>query len=1001
MGPAVIPLRFSSVESALRGEAFEHQPVATVCLNAAGQLLAANVAAAAWIGLSSAELIGRNLAEHLAARAQRHFARRWQRLWRRLQDPTAFNQHVRLQLADGRLVRPRLLGRLFICDGESFALISVLPTESDPLARMLHARANASGAGLHEGQLLLGPDRRVLAGRGPVKPLLGIPVAGAQGVPFEFLVDEAASGEFLRAFSRVCGGPSRSTVTLVGTARAYAGHLVKRRFNITLINLLSIDAVKAVLVRLRGVEEATTGAQRAQVLQDRLGDLAQRLCDVVILTDALGRDICLAMGVHALLGRDEADCIGAPVADVLIDQDRAAMQRVLRSCLESGFVPGARHHCLVRARTVQGDLRTLWVKVENGVQDPRLGGLLISAQDVSMLVAQGGEDRQSRQLEFRERLLNLAIQSRADFVQSLSGILRSGADALRGAGVGFWRLDRGRLVCEAFYSRADQRFLREWIGHDFVPAATHSVDRFLDRTPLAVADLNLASEGLDPQWARLRSCLSAPAMLDGEVAGIIAVFDTQARRWDSDETGFVATAALMIALAIEAAQRVEAEGRVEQLAWYDPLTGLPNRNLLRDNLRDALALAADARQRLALLLIDLDRFKDVNDSQGHLVGDAIIKRAAQVLREVTADQASTVARLGGDEFVVMVENFTHRQDIAELGDRITRALYRSDLVPALAAQVSASVGVALFPEHGRETGVLLKNADSAMYQAKRDGRNQVSFFNPVRHERAAREARVSLELMRAVQAETPQFFLEYQPQVEMHSRKVVGLEALLRWRHPQKGLIMPDRFVDVAESSGLSERITAWVLNEVCAQISRWRESFPAYDLPVSVNVPGRDFASNALPLAVRAALKRHQIEPRHVVLEVTERTLIGDGAVSNDVVTEFASSGVGLVLDDFGTGYCTLSYLRRLPIRAIKIDRSFVKNLPNDADGKALVEAIVGLASHFRLPVVAEGVETTEQADYLHGRGCEFAQGYLYSRPLPSGQISEQLARLPGLPLH
>jgi EAL domain-containing protein (putative c-di-GMP-specific phosphodiesterase class I) len=332
-----------------------------------------------------------------------------------------------------------------------------------------------------------------------------------------------------------------------------------------------------------------------------------------------------------------------------------------------------------------------------------------------------------------------------------------------------------------------------------------------------------------------------------------------------------------------------------------------------------------------------------------------------------------------------------------LGERITQGLYRNDLLPTMTAQVSVSVGIALFPEHGREVSVLLKNADSAMYQAKRDGRNQVSFFNPVRHERAAREARTSVELMRAVQDAQPQFFLEYQPQVAMDTNKVVGLEALLRWRHPHLGVLRPDRFIDVAESNGLSERITTWVLNEVCAQIARWRDAYPGFEIPVSINVPGRDFASNALPLTVRAALKRHDIAPSMVVLEVTERTLVREGAVSNDVVAEFTATGVGLVLDDFGTGYSTLSYLRRLPIRAIKIDRSFVKNLPDDNDGKALVDAILGLATHFRLPIVAEGVESREQAVYLQERGCEFAQGYLYSKPLPSERITEHLSGLAG----
>jgi diguanylate cyclase (GGDEF)-like protein len=612
-----------------------------------------------------------------------------------------------------------------------------------------------------------------------------------------------------------------------------------------------------------------------------------------------------------------------------------------------------------------------------------------------MIAGAGPDARQARQLELRDRLLHLAIQSRADFVQSLSGVLRSSADALRVGMAGFWRFDRttGTLVCESVYSRTDQRFLRDWIGSDF-PASgvVDSVDRLRERTPMVLADTREEGVERDPRWDAVRAFLSAPVLLEGEVIGVIGVTDSVSRRWEDDEIGFIATASLMVALAVEAAQRVEAEGRIEQLAWYDPLTGLPNRNLLRENLRDALASAIGRKRRLAVLLIDLDRFKDVNDTLGHLVGDSLIKSAAEVLREVVGPMG-TVARLGGDEFIVLVEEFTHRQEIAELAARMAQAMHRSDFVPNVVTQVSASIGVALFPEHGREIGTLLKNADSAMYQAKRDGRNQVSFFNPIRYERAAREVRLGIELMKAVQSETAQFFIEYQPQVEIVSGRVVGLEALIRWRHPVHGVLTPDRFIDVAEVSGLSERITRWVLFEVCGQILRWRQIRPNFDIPIAVNVAGRELGSNVLPILVRSALSRFRIEPRMITLEITERTLVKDGEINNDVVSELSSLGVGLVLDDFGTGYSTLGYLRRMPIRAIKIDRSFIEGVPGNADSCALVAAMLTVAHHFKLAVVAEGVENAEQGAYLRAQGCEFAQGHYYSRALPSSKIVEHLS--------
>jgi diguanylate cyclase (GGDEF)-like protein len=456
----------------------------------------------------------------------------------------------------------------------------------------------------------------------------------------------------------------------------------------------------------------------------------------------------------------------------------------------------------------------------------------------------------------------------------------------------------------------------------------------------------------------------------------------------------------MISLALEAAQRQEAEGRIEQLAWYDPLTGLPNRNLLRETMRDMIMTAANRRRRIAVMLIDLDRFKDVNDTLGHLVGDALIKSAAQVLKETVGD-SGLVARLGGDEFVVLVNEFEHRQEVALLAARIAQALNRTDLVPNVDTQVSASIGVALFPEHGREMSTLLKNADAAMYQAKRDGRNQFSFFNPIRAERAAREVQLGIQLLKAIQGDTAQFIVEYQPQVRMETGRVIGLEALIRWQHPTFGLLTPDRFVGVAEMSGLSERITRWVVNEVCAQIGRWREALPTFDIPVAINVAGREMGSAALPSIVRGALLKHRIDPRMITLEITERTLVKEGEINNDVMSELASLGVGLVLDDFGTGYSTLGYLKRMPIQALKIDQSFVEGIPEDADSCAIVHAMLAVARHFKLKVVAEGIETLEQVQYLRSIGCEYAQGYFYARALPPQTILEYVSRdgAPGVP--
>jgi len=994
LGPAVIPLRQSAIESALKNEAFDQLPSPSLCLNAAAQVLAANRAFARFVSVDLSDLVGRNASEFLAVPRNAAFQRRWSRLWGRLLERRSFQQRTRIAILGGRRVTLDISASLLRSEDDPIAVISLREIDADTSARLSAARAAALGDGVAEGTMLLANDRRVLVTGGRIRNLLGVNAAGAAGVPFEYLVDEPTARDFLQAFERLGGEPTRASVKLAGAARAFSGHTPPRRLSLTLVNFLGYPRVNGVLVRVRELDERISLRDRADHLQERLSGYAEHVADLTMLTDAIGVVAYQSPAAHTLLGRAPKDTIGKSAAALFIEEDRPGFSRALRAAVDATEGDRRRNY-LARARSADGVLHTMWVSIRNCLDDPQLGGMVVTAADVSTLIAEAGPDaRQARQLELRDRLLHLAIQSRADFVQSLSGVLRSSADALRVSMAGFWRFDRTTetLVCESVYSRSEQRFLRDWIGVDFPEAGVvESASRLRERTPLAVTDTLVAGVERDSRWSAVRAFLSAPVLLEGEAIGVICVTDTVSRRWEDDEIGFIATASLMVALAVEAAQRVEAEGRIEQLAWYDPLTGLPNRNLLRENLRDALLSAIGRKRRLAVLLIDLDRFKDVNDTLGHLVGDSLIKSAAEVLREVVGTMG-TVARLGGDEFIVLVEEFTHRQEIAELAARVAQALHRSDFVPNVVTQVSASIGVALFPEHGREIGTLLKNADAAMYQAKRDGRNQVSFFNPIRYERAAREVRLGIELMKAVQSEAAQFFIEYQPQVEIGSGRVMGLEALIRWRHPVHGVLTPDRFIDVAEVSGLSERITRWVVQEVCSQILRWRQIRPGFDIPISINVAGRELGSNVLPILVRTALSRFHIEPKMITLEITERTLVKDGEINNDVVNELSSLGVGLVLDDFGTGYSTLGYLRRMPIRAIKIDRTFIEGIPQDPDNCAIVTAMLTVAHHFKLAVVAEGVENSAQSTYLSSLGCEYAQGHFYSRALAPSIIVEHL---------
>ncbi len=770
----------------------------------------------------------------------------------------------------------------------------------------------------------------------------------------------------------------------------------RRLIALITLRLFRFEQDQFATIVITETHEARAAARGVRAAEARSRALAEHQTELTVVLNADRRVVYASPALEAITGEQEKDVMGSPF-EFILDQPsriefRRAVDRLLRE--PEGDRQGAQLHLRTRA-ALTGQGRSISCALANRLDDPHVRGLVLTARDLGP-----AERAQARRLRFRERLLELAIQPKSDFTQALSTILRTAAEVLDVSSASFWRLSRDPdvLRCESLFDRQSDRFMRDWVGREF--SSTRFPAYFgplQSRQPVIVNDTRTSRItsmfGGDPEWGHVRALLDVPVLVDGEVAGVLCLRHRDTRFWDEDDVSFANTTALMLALAIEAAQRQEAETRIEHLAWYDPLTGLPNRNLLRETMRDMIMTAANRKRRMAVMLIDLDRFKDVNDTLGHLVGDALIKAAAELLRKTVGD-AGVVARLGGDEFVVLLSEVVHRQEVALRAARVAQSLHRTDLVPHIDTQVSASIGVALFPEHGRDMSTLLKNADAAMYQAKRDGRNQFSFFNPIRYERAAREVQLGIELVKALQADCPQFICEYQPQIEMTSGRVVGLEALIRWDHPVHGILTPDRFIGIAEISGLSERITRWVLNEVCSQINRWRRVRPDFDVPVSMNVAGREMGSTVLPTLVRSALAKHDVDPHLLVLEITERTLVKDSEINNDVLSELASLGVGLVLDDFGTGYSMMGYLKRMPITALKIDQSFIEGIPADPDSRAIVHAMIAVAKHFKLKVVAEGIESLEQVQYMREIGCEFAQGFFYSRSLSADTILDYLAR-------
>ncbi|HEU0204170.1 MAG TPA: EAL domain-containing protein [Burkholderiaceae bacterium] len=998
MASTVIPLRQSAVESSLKQAAFDHLALAALCINASGQILAINAAALAMAGLNADAVVGRHLSEFLSQRSARDSARRWARLWARLQREPRVTMRTRLALLDGRQLVVALEAETLRFESDTVAVIVLrdlaLQRAGERAARLRRARAHALAHAPGAVAIMMGADRRVTDVDADPSLWPELRAADVLGVPFDLLLEETAGAELRALVEQFAAPDGPNLADRTWRLRARADGTRARWLRARLANRLHDDMLKAIVIVGEDDSERVALHARTVTLERHLIALSDRVADLLMLLDESGVVRFQSPAIHRTLRIAPESTLGRHGATLAVAADRPLLTEAIRAAAHRGALDAGVTHRISFAGA-DGAGREFSVTLRNCIADPALGGILLTGSAVAQApVDVAPLSREARQLEFRERLLELAMQTRSDFAQSLSRALRMCALALDASKASFWRAhhDPEELRCEAHFDAIKDRFSRESIGASLSPDLhPEYFARLRQRQPLVAADLE-ADEAFralsgDGRLGGVRATLDVPVLLDGEVEGVLRVQQTQPRVWDEDEVSFVTMAALLIALAMEAAQRQEAESRIEQLAWYDSLTGLPNRNLLRENMRDMIMTAVNRERRIAVMLIDLDRFKDVNDTLGHLVGDALIRSAAQLLKKTVGD-AGMVARLGGDEFVVLLEEFQHRQEVALLAARIAQALHRTDLVPNVDTQVSASIGVALFPEHGREISTLLKNADAAMYQAKRDGRNQFSFFNPIRAERAAREVQLGIQLLKALQGDAPQFVVYYQPVVEMTGGRVVGLEALIRWQHPTYGLLTPDRFIGVAELSGLSERITRWVVNRVCAQIVAWREKRPGFDIPVSINVAGRETGSSVLPLIVRNALGKYGIEARMITLEITERTLVRENEVNNDVLAELASLGVGLVLDDFGTGYSMLGYLKRMPISALKIDQSFVRGVPQDADSCAIVHAMLAVARHFRLKVIAEGVETEEQVNYIRSIGCDFAQGFHYSRPMDPDSI-------------
>jgi diguanylate cyclase (GGDEF)-like protein/PAS domain S-box-containing protein len=672
------------------------------------------------------------------------------------------------------------------------------------------------------------------------------------------------------------------------------------------------------------------------------------------------------------------------------DRQRALVQ-------ENDKALGKRNPPSVDYRMLTKDGREIWILDEAVLErdendTPVWHGVLYDITD-----RKGVEEELARRVKQQEAVASLGEQAmKGTAVDGLmDGTVTAVAETERIERSCIWEFNEGTssLMMQASIGAYDELdVLRIPSGPDSPAGLALDSGR-----PVIVTDWKDEERFEVPSYLRhlgVRSTLSVVIGGSKRPFGVLEAHSESPDRFSPQDVHFTVSAANVLADAIE---RRVSDDSIRHRALHDPLTALPNRLLFVDRVEHALGMAQRRGTPLAVYFLDLDHFKLINDSLGHHTGDELLKAVAPRLRRHLR-HADTVARFGGDEFAILVEEVYDQREAAVIADRIRDAFADPFTIRGYDQFISASIGVAVAGDGQQDAESLIRDADAAMYRAKDEGRNRTEMFDEAMRANAFQRLELERELRRAL--EQGEFLLHYQPIVEIANGDIVGVEALLRWEHPERGLVSPAEFVPVAEESGLIDPIGRWVMEEGCKQTLAWHQLRPdSRPVDLSVNLSARQFANRDLPEVVSTILSRTGLDAAHLKLEITESVLVEESGVADEMLKQLDEIGTQLVLDDFGTGYSSLAYLNRFPLEILKIDRSFVQGLGTENDRTAIVQAVIGMGRALQMATVAEGVENADQLDELRRLGCDMAQGFYFSRPMPMQEMTQLLLRAASRP--